>query len=280
MTTPTDRTPVALSIAGSDSSGGAGIQADLKTFTALGMYGATVLTALTAQNTCGVRSVHIPSARFVGEQMDAVFADLNVKAAKTGMLATAEIIDGVANAMAHRPDVALIVDPVMIATSGDPLIAPDAIAAMRDVLLPLATLTTPNINEAAALLNRPAALTETEMVEQARLIVERGCRAVLIKGGHLKSEHGRARDVLVSRGAPEPVWFEGPWIETTNTHGTGCTLSAAITAFLVLGDDLEAAIGAGKRYLTHALAAGASKRVGHGHGPPDHLFAIRVEKDD
>jgi hydroxymethylpyrimidine/phosphomethylpyrimidine kinase len=270
------RLPAALTIAGSDSSGGAGIQADLKTFTALGTYGASVLTALTAQNTRGVTAVHVPPADFVRAQIDAVFDDLDVRAVKTGMLANRSIVLAVAEAMERRADVPLVVDPVMVATSGDPLIDDDAVEAVRERLLPRALIITPNLPEAARLLGARLAGSPEDVEAQARALVALGCRYVLVKGGHRQSERApvEAIDVLASPdGSVETV--SAPWIDTPNTHGTGCTLSAAIAARLVSGAELPAAVRQAKTFLTRALESGRQWQVGQGHGPVDHLYAIR-----
>jgi hydroxymethylpyrimidine/phosphomethylpyrimidine kinase len=266
--------PVALTIAGSDSSGGAGIQADLKTFSALGVYGASVLTALTAQNTRGVQGVHPVPVQFITAQMVSVLDDLSIGAVKTGMLGTAAIVEGVAAALAERArGVPLVVDPVMVATSGDVLLAPDAIEAVRRRLLPLAEVVTPNLPEAARLLDAPEARSDDDMVGQARAIARLGSAAVLIKGGH--GEGRDAVDILLV-GGPDGriVRLTRPRIDTLNTHGTGCTLSAAIAAARARGLALDAAVAAAKEYLWQALAAGRALRLGGGHGPVHHLYAI------
>jgi len=276
VTTSLPRTPIALSIAGSDPSGGAGIQADLKTFSALGVYGATVLTALTAQNTQGVAGVHRVPADFIRLQAETLAADLEVTAVKTGMLADAATVEAVAGILQRLSFGPLVVDPVMVATSGDVLLAPDAIAAVRDCLLPLADLITPNLHEAARLLGEPVATTVEAMEGQARRLVRRGARAALIKGGHMVSglASDMAIDVLVTAG--EVSQHAAPRIETPNTHGTGCTLSAAITAELAKGETrLDAAVARAKEYLSQALDAGRVLRVGRGSGPVDHLHTLR-----
>ncbi len=271
MTETTPKRPIALTIAGSDSSGGAGIQADLKTFTALGAYGATVLTALTAQNTTGVQAVLAIPPAFVAAQLESVLDDLDVGAAKTGMLANAQIIRAVALAMANQPRVPLIVDPVMVATSGDRLLQQDAVAAMRQELFPLATLITPNLDEAAALLETDKATSRAQMADQARRLLEQGAKAVLLKGGHFPETDRvrQAADVLLAPDGEQ--WFTAEWVETPNTHGTGCTLAAAIAAGCAAGQDLPQAIDAAKTFLTRALVAGRELGVGRGHGPVDHL---------
>jgi len=263
--------PVALTIAGSDSSGGAGIQADLKTFTALGVYGASVLTALTAQNTRGVDAVHAVPPDFVTAQLNSVFSDLRVGAAKTGMLANAAIIHAVADAMERHPEVPLVCDPVMIATSGDVLLEPKAISALKERLIPRAALITPNIPEAARLLGADEAKDIAEMERQGKELLAHGCKAVLVKGGH--GTGAMATDLLVYSGGVMPL--EAPRIETPNTHGTGCTLSAAIAAYLAQGESLESAVRRAKHFVWQALEAGASLKVGGGSGPVDHLFAIK-----
>jgi len=265
------RTPIALTIAGSDSSGGAGIQADLKTFHAMGVYGAAALTALTAQNTQGVRGVELVSPEFVAAQIAAVFDDLRVDAVKTGMLATAPIIRAVVETLDRYPARPLVVDPVMVATSGDVLLAEDAIASIIRELLPRATLITPNLPEAARLLGAGLAHTEAEALDQGRALVALGCRAVLIKGGHGGGD--TAVDVLVA--ADAVMRFERPRVATDNTHGTGCTLSAAIAALLARGLSLQAAVAEAKAFVWDALEAGRDLGVGHGHGPVDHLVRSR-----
>ena len=267
--------PVALTLAGSDSSGGAGIQADLRTFTALGVYGASVVTALTAQNTCGVSGVLGVPQGFVTQQIDAVFADLDIRAAKTGMLGDRQTVSTVADGIARHGLKSVVVDPVMIATSGDVLLSPDAIAAVRLRLAPLALVLTPNLQEAARLLDEDVAHDIDTMERQARALLALGCHSVLVKGGHGSGDE--AVDVLAIRGdrAAEVHRFSAPRIATNNTHGTGCTLSAAIAARLALGDALVASVAAAKSYLTAALASGASMRIGRCNGPVDHLFAIR-----
>jgi hydroxymethylpyrimidine/phosphomethylpyrimidine kinase len=272
MTAGSARTPVALTIAGSDSSGGAGIQADLKTFSAFGVYGASVITALTAQNTRGVTAVEAVTPGFVVAQIDAVLGDIEVDAVKTGMLATAEIVQAVAarlGAAQRRPP--LVVDPVMVATSGDVLLAPEAVAAVRRTLVPLAALLTPNLPEAARLLDTGEARSEAEIVAQAEALHALGCGAVLIKGGHSAGE--TVVDILCDPAGVER--FERPRIATPHTHGTGCTLSAAIAALLAQGAELRHAVGRAKAFVWQGLEHGRSLGVGQGRGPLDHLFAIR-----
>ena len=265
------RVPIALTIAGSDSSGGAGIQADLKTFTVFGVYGASVITALTAQNTQGVRGVETVSPAFVVAQMDAVLEDLEVGAIKTGMLATAEIVMAISRRLAAGPRPPLVVDPVMVATSGDALIAPDAVEAVRSTLLPLAALITPNLPEAARLLETGQAATEAQVAAQAKALHALGCRAVLIKGGH--GEGDTAIDYFYDGATLRR--FALPRVDTRHTHGTGCTLSAAITALLALGASLGEAVERAKSFVWQGLQASRGLGVGHGAGPVDVLYAIR-----
>ncbi len=274
------RTPaVALSIAGSDSSGGAGIQADLKTFTRFGVFGATAITALTAQNTRGVQDIHAVPAAFVSAQISSVTSDLTVAVTKTGMLANAEIIAAVAQWAERGCLGQLVVDPVMVATSGDLLIDMTAVAAMTDRLFPHAALITPNLNEAAALCDAAAAGSVAEMGEQARQLLALGPDAVLVKGGHLEGggqkggsdAPSEAVDLLVTRDG-EAV-FSGPFVESRNTHGTGCTLSAAIAANLALGYGLNDAVSRAKRFVGRAISRAVDQQLGSGHGPLDHLGA-------
>jgi hydroxymethylpyrimidine kinase/phosphomethylpyrimidine kinase len=262
--------PNVLSIAGSDPSGGAGIQADLKTFSALGCYGMALVTALTAQNTRYVAAIHTPPAEFVAEQIDAVFADVKVAAVKIGMLGTGAVAAAVAARLAvHKPPF-VVLDPVLAATSGDSLGTADLVAAIRDKLLPLVTLITPNLAEAAELTDLPVARNIAAMADQARRISASGAKSVLVKGGHLAA--AAAQDLLFDD-AGEHV-FSAARVATQNTHGTGCTLSAAIAAYLAKGMALREAIGAAKHYLGGALAESAALDVGHGHGPVHHFWRL------
>jgi hydroxymethylpyrimidine/phosphomethylpyrimidine kinase len=265
------KTAIALAIAGSDSSGGAGIQADLKTFAAFGVYGASVVTALTAQNTRGVQGIHAVPAGFVAAQLDSVLSDLDVAAIKTGMLADAQIVEAVARALRAVPSIPLVVDPVMVATSGDVLLAPEAVAALKRDLIPLATLLTPNLPEAAILLGAPTAESVADMRDQARALLALGCRGVLLKGGHLQGDS--ATDVLADAAGIQRL--ETTRIDTPHTHGTGCTLSAAIAALMAQGETLTHAVRRAKAYVGHGLRHGRALGVGRGRGPLDHLFAIR-----
>ncbi|MEQ1651173.1 MAG: bifunctional hydroxymethylpyrimidine kinase/phosphomethylpyrimidine kinase [Hyphomicrobium sp.] len=268
--TPT-RPPIALTIAGSDPSGGAGIQADLKTFTALGVYGASVITALTAQNTVGVSGVYKIPAKFIAEQFEAVTSDLRVSAVKTGMLADVETVTLVAHLLARMKPAHLVVDPVMVATSGDRLVDADAVNAVRTALVPLADVITPNLPEAAALLETVVATSEDQMMAQARQLLALGCKAVLLKGGH--GNGPEAVDILIT--ASHAIKFTRPRIATHNTHGTGCTLAAAIAAGLAQQLPLETAVQNAKDFVWSALASGAHLKIGAGSGPVDHLFDLR-----
>jgi hydroxymethylpyrimidine/phosphomethylpyrimidine kinase len=262
--------PIALTIAGSDSSGGAGIQADLKTFAACGVYGASVITALTAQNTKGVAAIHAVPAEFVSAQLDAVFGDLDVKAVKVGMVAERNVIEAIVDGLLRWSPPHLVVDPVMIATSGDRLLAPDAIEVLRHKLIPRAELITPNLPEAAALLDESVASSEQEIERQGQRLLALGCGAVLIKGGH--GEGVESVDYLIDR--QSAVRLAAPRIATANTHGTGCTLSSAIAAGLAKGEPLEAAVRAAKHYISGAIMAADRLQVGHGHGPVHHFHAF------
>jgi hydroxymethylpyrimidine/phosphomethylpyrimidine kinase len=254
-----------LIIAGSDSSAGAGIQADLKTCAALGVYGTTVITALTAQNTMGVTAIHEVPAEFVGEQIDAVVTDIRPDAVKTGMLANAGIIEVVAARVKEHALPFLVVDPVMVAKSGDRLLREDAVRAMRELLIPLADVVTPNIPEAEDLVGHPVG-TDEEVRAAAREILAFGARNVVVKGGH--SEGPAAVDVLYDgRNFHE---FASPWIETRSTHGTGCTLASAIAAFLARQETVPEAVQHAKDYLTEALRR--AEPIGHGRGPVNHFW--------
>jgi len=261
--------PIAVTIAGSDSSGGAGIQADLKTFSALGVYGAAVITALTAQNTRGVTAIHDVPPAFIAAQIDAVFSDLRVGAVKIGMLSVMAAIDAVAAGLDRYPQANVVLDPVMVATSGARLLAADAVDALRRELIPRARIFTPNLQEAAALLGDEVAGDEDGMRRQAERLLACGAQAVLIKGGHGSGDE--SVDLLV-----EPAGmtrFAAARIMTRNTHGTGCTLSSAIAAGLAKGQTLATAVGHAKDYLTRAIAAAGRLEVGSGHGPVHHFHA-------
>ncbi|MCJ8518646.1 hydroxymethylpyrimidine/phosphomethylpyrimidine kinase [Pseudorhizobium tarimense] len=256
-----------LTIAGSDPSGGAGIQADLKAFAARGTYGMAVLTALTAQNTQGVTGVHLIPADFVASQISAVFDDVRVDAVKIGMIATAEIAEAVADALAAHPDVPVVLDPVMVAKGGASLLAPEAVEALNRRLLPLATLITPNLPEAAALLGENEASDRGAMAAQAKQLMALGPRVVLVKGGHLNSSE--SPDVLADN--ESLVWLEGCRSTTRNTHGTGCTLSSAIAAELGKGADPLTAVQSAKNFIATAIERSGELSVGSGHGPVHHF---------
>jgi hydroxymethylpyrimidine/phosphomethylpyrimidine kinase len=263
-------TAIALTIAGSDSSGGAGIQADLKTFSALGVYGASAITALTAQNTLGVEAVHAVPPDFIRQQIEVVARDLVVGAIKIGMLATSPIIKAVAEGLDALPGVPVVLDPVMVAASGDSLLDDNAVETLRAVLVPRATLITPNLPEAAKLLGHGQAANEREMTAQARALHRLGADAVLIKGGH--AEGKEAVDILID--SEGELRLAAPRVKTRNTHGTGCTLSSAIAAELAKGASLRDAVAAAKAYVTAAIAAADQLQIGKGRGPVHHFHAL------
>jgi len=267
------RPPVALTIAGSDPSGGAGIQADLKTFSALGVYGTSVITALTAQNTAGVTGVHVVPTDFVIQQLETLIADVRLDSIKIGMLANADIVAAVGDFLVHHHHDQVVLDPVMVATSGDRLLDDDAVQAVRE-LMPLVSLITPNIAEAAALLGTRPARTLPDMRLQARALQELGAPRVLIKGGH-RDDGPDAVDLLLD--VDGQVLLRAPRVATVNTHGTGCTLSSALAALRPQRDSwLEAALDA-KSYLTAALKAADVLQIGHSpgsHGPVHHFHQI------
>lgn len=258
----------ALTIAGSDSGGGAGIQADLKTFAANGCFGMSVITALTAQNTQGVTGIHPVPVDFVGKQLDAVLSDIGVDVVKIGMLYSAELIEKVARKLQEYRISRIVLDPVMVAQSGDKLLQDSAIEALKTHLIPLAEILTPNIPEASVLLGRKISVA-AEMPAAAEELTALGCRNVLVKGGHLEGDD--CDDCLSLGDEKRIVRFSGARVETRNNHGTGCTLSAAIAAFLARGDDVEAAVRHAKTYIAEAIRAGAAYRIGHGHGPVHHF---------
>jgi hydroxymethylpyrimidine/phosphomethylpyrimidine kinase len=260
-------TPVALTIAGSDSSGGAGIQADLKTFAALGVYGASAITALTAQNTQGVAGIHPVPPEFVAAQIDAVFGDLTVGAVKIGMVAQTAVIEAIVAALKHWSPRHVVLDPVMVATSGDRLLNAGAVDALRSQLIPIASIVTPNLPEAAVLLDEPVGTSEAAIESQGKRLLAMGCAAVLIKGGH--GEGSESVDYLVR--ADGVVALPAPRVATNNTHGTGCSLSAAIAAGLAKGEPLETAVRNAKAFVSAAIANADRFAVGHGHGPIHHF---------
>ena len=268
---PGFRYPRLLTIAGSDSGGGAGIQADLKTFLALGAYGMSAITALTAQNTLGVTAIHPLPTEFLDAQIDAVVNDIGVDAVKVGMLHSAATVRAVAAAVDRhdlRSSVPIVVDPVMVSTSGSVLIDDAAVDVLVRELFPRSTLVTPNLDETVLLVGS-AIGSEREMESAASRLLEMGANAALVKGGHLDGDI--VGDVLAVRGKAS-IWMRGPRIDTTNTHGTGCTLSSAIAAHLAFGSTLPEAVARAREYVRGALAAGAGARTGAGSGPLNHGF--------
>lgn len=261
-----------LTIASSDSGGGAGIQADLKTFSALGCYGMSVIVALTAQNTSEVRGIHAVPAEFAAEQVDAVVEDIGVDAVKIGMLFNSAIMKAIADRLKKHKIHPVVLDPVMVAKSGDRLMEQGAIRTLREQLFPLSTLITPNIPEAEALLEHEIE-TRNDMETAARNLLEFGSNAVLLKGGHFSERE--SVDCLVSK---EPIdgksvhWYESDRVDTKNTHGTGCTLSSAIASGLAKGQSLPRAVGLAKEYITGAISAGSRYTIGRGHGPLHHFY--------
>lgn len=258
-----------LTIAGSDSGGGAGIQADLKTFSATGCYGMSVITALTAQNTQGVTGIFPVSPSFVEEQMEAVLTDIGADAVKIGMLYSAELIESVARQLRKHGIKKIVLDPVMVAQSGDKLLQDEAIDALKSHLMPIAGVLTPNLPEASVLIDRELHGIE-DMRNAAKALARCGSQSILIKGGHL--EESNSNDLLYICKEDRFVWFKADRIETNNNHGTGCTLSSAIASFLARGDDIETAVGKAKQYVHEAIRAGAAYQLGQGHGPVHHFF--------
>jgi len=258
-----------LTIAGSDSGGGAGIQADLKTFVALGCYGMTAITALTAQNTVGVQGIHAVPPAFLQSQLQSVIEDIGVDAVKIGMLHEPGVVEVVAWAIQHYQLQRVVLDPVMVATSGDRLIADATVRVLVDQLFPLATVITPNLDEASLLLGRPIAAV-SDLSGAAQALLSQGARAVLLKGGHLPGD--QVVDVLARPGHVDMV-LSSARMASRNTHGTGCTLSSAIAAHLALGEPLERAVRAAREYILGAIQAGAGVQVGHGHGPLNHGYS-------
>jgi hydroxymethylpyrimidine/phosphomethylpyrimidine kinase len=263
-------TPIAVTIAGSDSGGGAGLQGDLKTFSALGVYGACVVSALTAQNTAGVTAIHDVPADFVTAQMDAVLSDLRVGAVKIGMLSQPAVIHAVAAGLDRWRATKVVLDPVMMASSGDRLLAGDAIDVLKLVLIPRALVLTPNLPEAAALLGLPVAQTPDEMRAQAERLLALGAKAVVLKGGH--AQGSECVDLLVDRNGA--VALPMVRIASRNTHGTGCAFSAAIAAGLAKGLELDEATRSAKRYVHAAIAAADALAIGSGPGPVHHFHAM------
>jgi len=256
-----------LTIAGSDSGGGAGIQADLKTFLSLGCYGASAITALTAQNTIGVYGISSTAPRFVENQIRVVLEDIGADVIKLGMLFNVEIIETVSKVLGDFPDIPVVLDPVMVSQLGHPLLEPVAIAALRDLLLPRALVITPNLDEARFLAG------DLDIEELALKLLDMGPQAVLIRAGHLNPKlFLGAQDYLLRAGAPKGVFLGNHWVDTRNTHGRGCTLSAAIASYLARGLELSDAILEAQRYLTELLSTGTNVKIGFGTSPVCHSF--------
>lgn len=262
------RYPTTLTIAGSDSGGCAGIQADLKTFSALGIFGTSVITAITAQNTKEVRAVEVLSLEIIKKQLEAVLDDINVDVVKTGMLPSVEIIELVASIIYKYNLPAIIVDPVMIATSGTRLVSPSIVTAFSNYMYQRIMLITPNIPEAEALSGLEIH-SEKDMYNAANILLKQGCPAILIKGGHSKSKD--STDILFTANK-EPVRFSVPRIDSCNLHGTGCTYSSAIASYIALGNDMVNAIRLAKNYISSAIYAGKNITTGKGYGPVNHFF--------
>ena len=260
---------IVLTIAGSDSGGGAGIQADLKTFSAIGCYGMSVITALTAQNTRGVNSIHAVPPAFAVAQIDAVLSDIGADAIKIGMLYSAELIEAVAEALKKHGARKIVLDPVMVAQSGDNLLQDDAVEAIKTHLMPLADVVTPNMPEAVVLIGQ--AIQSRENLENAaKILAAYGSRSILIKGGH--EDGDKSTDLLYLTREDRFVRLAAERIQTKNNHGTGCTLSSAIASYLARGHDIEPAVQKAKAFMNQAIAAGAAYKIGHGHGPVHHFF--------
>jgi hydroxymethylpyrimidine/phosphomethylpyrimidine kinase len=264
----TKRYPTALTVAGSDSGGCAGIQADIKTFSALGVFGTSVITSVTAQNTQEVRAIETLSPRIIRQQLEAVLDDISIDSVKTGMLPSPEIIEVVASIIDRYQLKNVIVDPVMVATSGARLTSTSIADSFQRELYRRISLITPNILEAEALSGIPVQ-TEKDFRKAAEILLNQGCPAVLIKGGHLSSDC--SVDILF-RADKEPISFSSPHIHSTNLHGTGCTFSAAIAAYMALGEDLETAVNSAKTYITSAICWGSDTTIGKGHGPVNHFY--------
>lgn len=262
--------PCIVSIAGSDCSGGAGIQADIKTISALGGYAATVITALTAQNTMGVSGIYpVPSA-FVTQQIQAVMEDICPSSMKIGMINHVEIVESIAQAINQYQPQHVVLDPVMVSTSGCKLISDEAITAITRQLIPITEIITPNLSETEILTGIHAHDQET-MHQAAKILLRQGCKAALIKGGHL--EGNRMCDLLLTQESETPYLFEAPKVESKNTHGTGCSLSSAIATFLALETPLPVAVEKAKEYVYQGIMAGKDVQIGNGHGPLNHFFA-------
>ncbi|MGR5339447.1 bifunctional hydroxymethylpyrimidine kinase/phosphomethylpyrimidine kinase [Vibrio astriarenae] len=265
----TSQTPIVLTIAGSDSGGGAGIQADIKAISATGSYACSVITAITSQNTQGVSAILPIPLEHVESQLDAVFTDLNIVAVKVGMLADSNIIKVVANKIRQYQPRFFVVDPVMVATSGDLLLEQSAISTLKQELLPLADIITPNLPEGAALIGTSVPQTQAEMGAMKAQLRSLGAKAVLLKGGHLEKDEN-SNDLLITQESDELI--SAKRFPTCNTHGTGCTLSSAIASYLAQGNDLTAAVKLGKTYISQAIAHADELNVGQGHGPVNHFY--------
>lgn len=261
--------PVVLTIAGSDSGGGAGIQADLKTISALGAYGASAITAITVQNTLGVRTIHSIPYDIIEGQIDAVMSDFDVKAVKVGMINHPEVATIIDRAIQKYKPLHVVIDPVMVATSGDVLIQEHAIEQLKTKLFLSADVITPNLNETSILLNRMIT-NQDEMEDAARSLTFLGCKAALVKGGHL--QQGEMVDVLWVKEEDKAYYFSAPKIQTNNLHGTGCSLSSAIATFLAFGDTIPQSVEHAKKYITQAIRAGKDVKIGQGNGPVNHFF--------
>ncbi len=263
----------ALTIAGSDSGGGAGIQADLKTFSALGCFGMSAITALTAQNTTAVTGIQEVSPSFVAKQIDAVIEDIGVDVVKIGMLSSPEIIETVADRLRAHDVARIVLDPVMVAKSGDKLLRDESIDALKTKLIPIATIITPNMPE-AEVLTGDRLNTNDDLERASKSLAELGSTAVLIKGGHFTTEDSDDCLYVQKEDEPEIHWFTAKRVDSPNTHGTGCTLSSAIAAHLAKGYDIVDAVKSAKKYISEAIAVGATYQIGHGHGPVHHFYNL------
>jgi len=262
-------TPIVLTIAGSDSGGGAGIQADIKAMSATGSFACSVITAITSQNTQGVSAIFPIPLDHVASQLDAVFSDLNVVAVKVGMLADSNIIKVVADKIKQYQPKHLVIDPVMVATSGDLLLEQSAISTLKEALIPLADIITPNLPEGAALTGKPVPESEADMQDMVEELRALGAKAVLLKGGHLEQDEN-SNDLLILPASTALI--SAKRFPTKNTHGTGCTLSSAIASYLAQGNELTQSVELGKRYISDAIAHADQLNVGQGHGPVNHFY--------
>ncbi|WP_417368132.1 bifunctional hydroxymethylpyrimidine kinase/phosphomethylpyrimidine kinase [Flavobacterium beibuense] len=260
--------PTVLTIAGTDPSGGAGIQADLKTFSALGCYGMSVITALVAQNTTGVRAIHNVPAQFVQQQLDAVMEDIRPDAIKIGMVHTSQLVEVIAATLKKYPDIPVVFDPVMVATSGDKLIEDTTIEVIVSQLFPLVTLITPNMDEASLLANMPIE-TVAQMQQVGEVIAQTGCKAILMKGGHLQTE--QLTSILMDENGIVNTYVSDK-VDTNNVHGSGCTLSSAIASYLARGEQLQNAVALAQEYINGAIYHGRDVLIGNGNGPLNHFY--------